>query len=313
MSPDGRKEVPSMKYPEFEPLFSSPCQLILDTDIGPDCDDVGAIAVLYHMQKKYGFEVAAIINCTSNRYGCGVLDVLRRYCGAPEHAIGLYTKAPFLEDCVKYNKEVSEKFSPALMDGTLPITDSTELYGKILSEAADKSVVICTIGQFNALADAMKTYPELFQTKVRSMVSMAGQYPEGKREYNVYCDAQSAAYVFDHVTFPVVFSGFEVGIAFRTGFTPESNLPDNPLWLSYHLYTNGQNANASFDLTAVQFAAEGCGDFYDLTDPVDVVVDPTDGSETITPNPDAPFRFMKIREGRTEALASYLSAMVREF
>ena len=35
----------------------------------------------------------------------------------------------------------------------------------------------------------------------------------------------------------------------------------------------------------MQFAAEGYGDFYDLTDPVDVVVNPADGSETITPNP----------------------------
>ena len=39
--------------------------IILDTDIGNDCDDAGAIAVLYNLKKDFDFTVSMIGSSTS--------------------------------------------------------------------------------------------------------------------------------------------------------------------------------------------------------------------------------------------------------
>ena len=41
----------TMKKFLFEPLRTVRRSLILDTDIGPDCDDVGALAVMYILKR----------------------------------------------------------------------------------------------------------------------------------------------------------------------------------------------------------------------------------------------------------------------
>ena len=92
----------------FQPLKSHKRRIILDTDIGPDVDDVGAIAVLFTLAKRYNIEVAGIINCTSNTYGSGAIDALMNYCGYPNIPIGQYSKEEFLGESIFYNKFLSE-------------------------------------------------------------------------------------------------------------------------------------------------------------------------------------------------------------
>ena len=43
----------------YSPLSQLQRTVILDTDIGPDCDDAGAIACLLFWQERYHFSVAA--------------------------------------------------------------------------------------------------------------------------------------------------------------------------------------------------------------------------------------------------------------
>ena len=55
-----------MEQRRYIPLCERPGPVILDTDIGPDCDDVGALAVLISYAKEYGFPILGVCNCTSN-------------------------------------------------------------------------------------------------------------------------------------------------------------------------------------------------------------------------------------------------------
>ena len=41
--------------------------IILDTDIGPDCDDVGAISVLHALANNGETEILGIMCCTSSQ------------------------------------------------------------------------------------------------------------------------------------------------------------------------------------------------------------------------------------------------------
>ena len=103
----------SMKKFEFEPLKKVKRSIIVDKDIGPDCDDVGALVVLHRLAQKYDIQVLGIINCTSNPYGTGAIDVVSTFCGNKDIPIGMYTEPGFLynDDAMAYNKYISEHFN----------------------------------------------------------------------------------------------------------------------------------------------------------------------------------------------------------
>ena len=64
--------------------------IILDTDIGPDCDDVAALAVLNLLADRGLCRILGVSHCTSNPYGAGMIDVINRYYGRPDIAISTY-------------------------------------------------------------------------------------------------------------------------------------------------------------------------------------------------------------------------------
>ncbi len=268
----------------FEPLCTNPRAVILDTDIGPDCDDVGAVVTLIHYAKVYGFPILGVCNCTSNRAGTGTIDAIFRHCGMPTPSLGQWSRPGFMDDpaCHKYNDAVAETFSPAYRDGTLAVEDEVTFYRRLLAGAPDDGVIIISIGMFNNLAallrspaDALSplTGAELVRTKVHCLVSMAAILPHG-RECNVVSDFHSAEAVFSGWPTDIFLSDFHIGVSVRTGYahiTDPDAIAQSPLPLAYHLYTkdwpSAEGDNASYDLTAVQFAALGEGDLYSLGEP----------------------------------------------
>lgn len=279
-----RKEQAAMeKIKAFESLATHPRKVILDTDIGPDCDDVGAIVTLIHYAKQMNFPIIGICNCTSNKAGTGTIDAVCRRCGMETPPLGQWSKPDFMDDpaCHKYNDAVAEAFSEDYRKGTLKVEDEVTFYRKRLVEAEDGEVMIISIGMFNNLAALLDSPAddisplsgrELVRAKVYALVSMAAILPEG-RECNVVSDYPAAQTVFDHWPTPMYLSDFHIGVNVKTGYPEITNPEDikaDPLVLSYHLYTKGwekPGENASYDLTAVQFAALGVGDLYGLDTP----------------------------------------------
>ncbi len=286
-----RKEIAAMeKIKAFEPLCKTPRTVLLDTDIGPDCDDVGALAVLIYYAKQYGFSIGGICNCTSNKAGNGVIDAVCRRCGIDTPPLGQWHGEGFMdspEHC-KYNTAVAEAHSEAYRNGTLPVDDEVTFYRKRLAAAKDGEVMVISIGMFNNLAALLDspaddisplTGVELVKAKVYALVSMAAILPQG-RECNVVSDYKSAEKVFANWPTAIYLSDFHIGVNVKTGYghvtDPETIMAD-PLPMSYHLYTKEWNwegaiigQNASYDLTAVQFAALGEGELYGLDTPGDL-------------------------------------------
>ena len=271
----------------FESLSKNPRTVLLDTDMGPDCDDAGALALLIHYAKTYGFTVAGIANCTSNRSGTGVIDAVCRWCGMETPPLGQWSGEGFMDypDCHKYTDEVAERFSEAYRNGTLCTEDAVVHYRRLLANAPDGGVMMISIGMFNNLAALLRSPAddisplsgeELIRSKVYALVSMAAILPEG-RECNIICDYPAAETVLTGWPTPVYLSDFHIGSQMFTGYahvTDPAEVEKNPLVLAYHRYTRDWPVvgdNSSYDLTAIQFAAEGidCGDgaFYDLGEP----------------------------------------------
>ncbi len=268
----------------FEALKDTPRAVILDTDIGPDCDDVGAVVTLIHYAKQYGFPILGVCNCTSNRGGTGTVDAIFRHCGMPTPSLGQWSGPDFLTAPAhrRYNEPVADKFSPAYHDGTLKAEDEVTFYRRLLANAPDDGVIIITIGMFNDLAALLKSGAdaysplsgaELVRAKVNCLVSMATILPQG-RECNVVEDYKAAQTVFEGWPTAVYLSDFHIGFQIITGYshiTDPAAIEASPLTLSYHLYTAGRpenvGNNSSYDLTAVQFAVLGEGELYGLDAP----------------------------------------------
>lgn len=262
----------------FESLKMKKRSIILDTDIGPDCDDVGALAVMFSYAKENGVSVLGVNNCTSNPYGTATIDAIREYCDYPELVIGSYSSPGFYEDNTRYNKYIAENYSTKYKNGTFKYLPHVDFYRSLLADAEDDGVVLVTVGMFNAFADFLKsgaddisplTGIELAAKKLHAVVSMAAVLPAG-REFNVICDYEASKYCFDNCPVPMYLSDFKIGLSVFTGYAPEDaeKYKNNPIFDSYQLYTAAWERvgfNRSFDLTAVQFAFEGEGDIYSLT------------------------------------------------
>lgn len=314
-----------MKKFLFEPLRTVRRSLILDTDIGPDCDDVGALAVMYYLAKRHNTKVLGVMSCSSSEYAPGCIDAINSYCGFPDIPIGTYKKPGLFEDYTKYNKFIAENFSEAYKNGTLQVEDAVQLYRRLLANSPNNSVIIVTIGTLNNIAELMDSPPdaispfsgiELVQNKVYSMVSMAGKYPNGP-EFNIVQHPESAKRVFENFPVPVVYSDFDLGYTVKTGFKniDEDKYKDNPIYLSYKLYTDETLENSSYDLTAVHFAFEGEGDYYNLSGPVRLTVDlEASGSNTFEEDGIEDSNQYLMRKKRTDIeLSHYLNNILLSF
>ncbi len=64
-------------------------KVILDTDIGSDCDDAGAMAVLHKLADKGEVKILGVIYSSGkNKFGIGVCDAINTYYGRGDLPLG---------------------------------------------------------------------------------------------------------------------------------------------------------------------------------------------------------------------------------
>ncbi len=291
----------------YEPIKDSRRNVIFDTDIGPDCDDAGAMAVLFEMAKKYEVRVLGIANCTSNPYGNGAIRAIADYYGYDDIKIGQHKGYEILKDNDKYNKPVTKKYCK--YENSAIHTDSAlKLYESVLKKAEDDSVTVISVGPLTNLAEILDNNPELFNKKVNSIVAMAGKFPKGK-EFNIECDIAAAKTVFEKFRHIIVCSGFEIGSKIKTGFKTEHE--NNPVYDSYKYYIGGKEPpymRESWDLTAVHYAFEGEGEWYSLSKPVNITVD--DEGHVSAVHDKYSKRYYLVSKAKNNEIAEYLNGIL---
>lgn len=242
-----------------------PVKIIFDTDMGPDYDDVGAIAVLHALAAKGECEIIACVASDSHPSVAPTIELFNRYFGLPNIPIGLASKdAPNFIASNNWNDSLIRKFSPNLLNKT-NYPSAIKVYRKALSEQPDKSVTIITVGFINNIAGLLKSGPdefsslsgiELVKLKVKKWVAMAGGFPEGN-EFNLNRHAESASYAFKHWPTPILLSGHEIGNKINTGIPVSlKGKDDNPVAWAYRFNSKTykpeiSNTRESWDQTAV--------------------------------------------------------------
>lgn len=266
--------------------------VIFDTDMGPDYDDVGAIALLHAFAAGGKAKILATIASTKYDGVAAVLNVFNTYFKKPAIPIGVPRgDALTLKDWQHWTDTVIVKY-PHVIKSNDEVPDAVELYRKILAGQPDNSVTIITVGFLTNIANLLQSKPdehsplsgkELVRKKVKNLVSMAGKFPEGK-EFNIDRDAAASKYAYENWEKPVLFSGFEIGQKIKTGLPIASNtvIKNSPVkdvfTICLSMAKEDSAGRMSWDETAVLVAIAGYKPFYTVKPGMIEIAD--DGSNT---------------------------------
>jgi len=302
-------------------------KIIFDTDIGGDADDLGALAMLHNLHAAGECELLAVMCWSTELYAVPAIDAVNRFYGHPDIPIGVRKEGPSHSDW-NYNRPIAEAF-----EHELSYEDAAEvasLYREILAGSEDSSVVIVTVGPLanikyllDSPADEISAMDgkALVHEKVKEFVIMGGRFPEGENEWNFNGNMPGVTtYVLENMDLPVTFTGFEVGVAIKTGARFNEALDEtHPLYVGFKHFSahapwikdgfQGQILdNSTFDQTAILYAVrKGVGTYWDRVEGGYCLPDSTGGNRWVEGAPgNHSYLKLKHNEGELEELIESL-------
>lgn len=256
-----------------------PVAVVFDTDIAPDYDDVGALAMLHALVDMGEATILATISSNAYETTAPTLSVLNTYFKRPGIPIGITkTKVPNKACGQGWAQALIEKYPHGLRSND-DAMDAVKLYRQILSASTDKSVTIISVGFFTNLANLLSSPPdqfsplngkELIEKKVKQLVSMAARLDKDSvsgYEFNVLVDAAASKKVFEEWPAPITLSGFEIGQKILTGIAliHNTDIQNSPVKDAFAIAlakdhnTLGRN---SWDETAVLVGVRGIKPYF---------------------------------------------------
>ncbi len=257
-------------------------KIIFDTDFGGDADDLGALAMLHHFVDKGECNLLGVVCWSTEKYAVSAIDAVNRFYKHPNIPIGTRKDSIVYTDW-NYSKPIANRFPNKINQENAP--DAVLLYRKLLSESADKSIIIIAVGPLKNIENLLKSKSdsisslngkELIERKVKEFVIMGGKYPEGVSEWNFNGGMPGVTkYVISNLSVPITFSGYEIGLIIKTGEVFNNLNHNTPLYVGFMHFSenawwvkknfNGKILdNATYDQTAVLYAIRnGLGIYWD--------------------------------------------------
>lgn len=269
--------------------------LIIDTDMGPDCDDAGALGIAHILCKRQDANILAVTHCTSNPYGAGCIDAINIAFGKGDTPVGTLKKEGFLdnEEYRKYNKFIALNFPNKFGSKGFLAKPATQVMREVLEKAEDNSVVLVAIGPLTNIAMLLKEELDLVKRKVKLLVSMAGCFNETQptlmSEWNVLMDVDAAKTTAELFPNEIVFAPFELGESIITGKSFGKMPSCHPVRKAYELHS--PQGRSSWDLTAMWYALCGVKPFFELSPKGRVSIN-SEGHSVFTQDDDGNHRFL---------------------
>jgi len=300
---------------------AEPAAIIYDTDIGNDVDDVLALGMIHAMQSRGHCELLAVTVTKDHPLAGAFTDAINTFYGRPAIPIGTVRKGA-TPDQGKFNGLAAEKnadgsprYPHDLLSGA-DAPEATALLRRLLAARPDNSVSLVQVGFFTNYRRLLESQPDdisplsgrdLIGKKVRVLSIMAGSFQtihdnNHYLEYNVVNDIPSAKVIANEWPTPVLWSGFEIGIAATyPGASIERDYqytPHHPLKEAYCLYNPPPHDRPTWDLTSVLAAVWPDRGFFALSSPGTVTV-ADDGFTRFSPGKDGRHRFLILDDVRT--------------
>lgn len=310
-----------------------PVPLIFDTDICGDCDDVLALGMIHAFETRRACRLLAVTVSVDNDLAAPFVDAVNTFYGRGQIPIGVVGKGGLAPES-KYLALVNTRDSgrlryPHKLLSARSAPNAAALLRKTLAAQPDASVVIAQVGFSTNLARLLDSTADvdsplsgiaLVQKKVRLLSLMAGAFqPIGDNnhylEYNVVQEIPSARTLAARWPTPVVWSGFEIGIALP--YPSESILRDfsyvdhHPLAEAYIRYIPPPHNRPTWDLTSVLYAIHPDRGYFDLSPPGQVTVEP-DGFTRFQPDPAGRHRYLILRPEQKPRILEALVQLVSQ-
>lgn len=266
-------------------VAAPPVSLLFDTDMGNDIDDALALAVIHSLESRGEAKLIGVTLSKDNPWAAVYVDVVNHFYRRPEVPIGMVKQGRTPEES-RFTRVPSERKATdgkPLYPRRLSISDhapeAAGLLRSLLEKQPDGSVAIVQVGFSTNLARLLELpgAPDLIRRKVRLLSVMAGQFPDGKPEYNVRVDIPAAQKVFSEWPTPVVCSGWEIGgsilfpaTAIENDFRHEDH---HPIADGYRAYKKMPYDRPTWDLTSVLYAVRPNGGYFSLSEPGTIQVD----------------------------------------
>lgn len=264
--------------------------LWIDTDIGGDCDDAGAIALANIAQRDGSVNLLGMTFTTSAVAGPACIDAINTFYGNRRIPIGMTTRKNFCCEGVNefqefVAKNYENRFYNDQTGSFYPAEDAVRLIRRKLTEADDKSVTFACIGQLNNVSDLLDSTGddisplsgvELVQRKVQEFAVMGGLFlPEGETvtfcgepyetEYNIATDIPSARNFIAKCNTRIVFCDFLMGYRILTcGPLLRQRDMHHPVVTAYRIFQDCPRE--SWDPLTVFYATYGTGGLFRLSE-----------------------------------------------
>lgn len=290
----------------------NPIPVIFETDMGNDIDDALALDMLYKYADQGRIKLLALSTNKNHLSSASYLDVMNNWYGYPNIPVGAVVGGANSETGSVPYTEVLTNYLPAFkrtVSNNANYAESVALYRRILSVAADYSVVIISVGFSTNLARLLDSAPdqyshlagkELVARKVKLLSVMAGNFKDQSfKEYNVIKDIPAAQQLFELWPTQIVVSPFELGDQIKY---PASSIRNDFNWTSHHpmviaykSYAKMPYDRQTWDLTSVLYAVEGAKHFFSLSEKGTIEV--TNGGITFfAPNRDGRHCYLRVND-----------------
>ena len=278
------------------PLFAAssmaaaePVQLVFDTDITGDVDDVLALAMIHTLADRGKCELLAVTISKKNELAAPFVDAVNTFYGRPGIPIGISQTAPrrdskFLE--LAEARDDGELRYPRDIGVTAEPEEAVALLRKTLAAAENRSIALVQVGLATNIADLLASKPDdisplsgpdLIRRKVDHLSVMAGAF-ETINGNNHFLEANVRNHVESMQTLanewpseiPVIWSGFKIGISVafpRSSIRQDLNyVPNHIVKEAYLLHSGPDHDRPCWDLTSVLYSVFPDHDYFGFSD-----------------------------------------------
>ena len=300
---------------------AEPVRLIFDTDIGNDVDDVLALGMIHSLQARSACRLLGVTITKDSDLAGPFVDAINTFYLRGETPIGVVRLGktpepgkflPMAAEMVIEDGRSRFRYPHDLLSNR-DAPEAVALLRMLLAAEPDGSVSIAQVGFSTNLARLLDSKPDdasplsgidLIRKKVKILSVMAGAFTPINRnphycEYNVVQDIANCKKLSEEWPTPVVWSGFEIGIALA--YPAESivkdygYVADHPVAESYRRYEPPPHNRPTWDLTSVLYAVHPERGYFDLSPSGNIEVE-TDGFTKFTPAADGRHRYLKLSE-----------------
>jgi len=256
-------------------------KIIIDTDMGADCDDAGALAVAFELEREGKIEILGIIASSKDKYSIGAIDAIATYYGRGTDSLygANHTIDIGCGDGLRYDGK--NGYSDDLANDTnryghnivtkAEVVSMRDKYYSILSSQPDHSVTIVVIGHTGGLYSILRNPNDrvMFREKVKKVCFMTYTGSTWIVDYNF-----GSHNAFPYTKFVLdTLNSLDVNCYFGchgshlvyTGSKLRSKYTiDNPVKRAYDIILGNVPERPSWDQLVVLFAAFGDNEWFKI-------------------------------------------------